>query len=185
MNPVGVMLFIMLSNHIAFAADSVEDLQVEVGPKVIYCAVKLHTEGRFEGTALQVPMQDGVKVATEWHIKISKIRQYWLDEDIAEIRVVRRVEPDLLTRSWLLVDASSGISLRVHDIKLALDFLTHLYRFPALDRSLLLANTPYRVGVNVEVLVGEHNLSDDSNKAWWADLWPSQAAILHKEFSLP
>jgi len=159
----------------AAAVDALAELRVEVGEKVIYCAAKLNVDA----SMLRLPMQDGIVVTTQWHVNVGKLRQYWLNENIAAIVVVRRVEADLLTRSWLLVDVSSGISLRVHDINLAVDFLTNLRRFPALDRSLLVAATVYRVSVNVDVLVGS------DKKAWWADLWPSQETSMQKDFTLP
>jgi len=107
------------------------------------------------------------------------VRDYWLNENIAEITVIRRVEPDLLTRSWLLVDVSSGISLRVHNINLAMDFLTSLRQYPLLDRSLLLTEMPYSASVSARVHMG------DMDESWWSGLWTSTDASMQKDFTLP
>jgi len=139
--------------------------------------------------ALLLSMQDGLAVGVVWKVKVGKLRDYWLDERIAEISVVRRVEPDLLTRSWLLVNVSSGISLRIHDIRLVMDFLTNLRQFPMLDRSLLLAGAHYRASVDVDIQIGDIQRGNiqigDSNDAWWSGLWSSADASMQQQFTLP
>ncbi len=168
------MMAAVLFVPVSFAADASESLQVQTDAKVIYCTAQLAVEGEM----FQQPLQDGIAVATEWRVKVGKVREYWLNDNIGDITVIRRVEPDLLTRSWLLIDHSSGISHRVYSIDSAIAFLTSLNHFPVLDRSLLLVKTPYRVGVNVNIHIG------DANDAWWSGLWPSTAAKMQKEFTL-
>ncbi|RLL55676.1 DUF4390 domain-containing protein [Mariprofundus sp. EBB-1] len=166
---------VLMMMQASFAEDASDTLHIQIKEKVIYCSAELSVKN----SVFKLPMQDGIAVATEWHVKIGKVRQYWLNESIGNITVMRRVEPDLLTHSWLLVDVSSGISQRVYSIDDAIVFLSVLKHFPVLDRSLLLTNVPYRAAVNVNIHVGA------INPAWWASLWPTTAASMRKDFTLP
>jgi len=157
-----------------FAAES-DTLQIRTDQKVIYCAARIAVDSN----AFSPTMKDGIAMATEWHIKVRRVRRYWLNEDIADITVIRHAKPDLLTRSWLLTETSSGISRRVYRIEDAIQFLSGLDDFPVLDRSLLQKNRPYRVSVSVEI----H--SEGISDAWWAGLWQSAAASMQQDFSLP
>ncbi len=159
----------------AVHADESGKLEISMDQKVIYCAARIN----IADNTLSPAMKDGIAVATEWHIQIGRVRDYWLNEDIADITVIRRAKPDLLTKSWMLTDASSGISRRVYRIEDALYFLSGLENFPLLDRSLLLPDMPYRISVRVEI----H--AEGIDDAWWANLWRSTAASMQQDFSLP
>jgi len=156
-------------------ADESGKLAISMDQKVMYCAARMNVADN----ALSPAMKDGIAVSTEWNIRIGRVRDYWLNEDIANITVIRRAKPDLLTRSWLLTDASSGISRRVYHIEEAIYFLSGLENFPVLDRSLLLPDMPYRISVSVEI----H--AEGIDDAWWANLWRSTAASMQQDFSLP
>lgn len=171
----GTLLAVLMVIQVSFAQGVQDSLQVQVEDKVIYCSAELSVEN----SVFKLPMQDGISVASEWHVTVGKVREYWLNENIGDITVMRRVEPDLLTRSWLLIDVSSGISQRVYNISDAIAFLTGLKHFPVLDRSLLMNSVPYRAAVKVNIHVGE------INQAWWAGLWPTTAASMQKDFTLP
>ncbi len=170
---LGLLMF--MAGQVSAVADESQALQIHVDKKVIYCSAKLN----IDVDQFRLPMQDGIAVATEWYLKIGKVRDYWLNETIGEISVIRRVEPDLLSHSWLLIDVSSGISHRVFQINNAIDFLMRLHRFPVLDRSLLVAGIDYRALVKIEIHVG------DANHAWWAGLWPSTVDSMQAGFKLP
>jgi len=171
------MLVVLNTPVSLVAAESAEAeaLHIQIGEKVIYCSVRLN----IDENQFRLPMQDGIAVGTQWHLKIGKLRSYWLNETIGDVTVIRRVEPDLLSHSWLLIDVSSGISHRVHRIEAAIEFLAHLDQFPILDRSLLLMDNQYRAVVDVEIHIG------DVNNAWWAGLWPSTADSMQLDFELP
>jgi len=173
-------LFLILAGTLLAAqsfgyAGEAGSLQIRMGQKVMYCAARMNVA---DNTLTSV-MQDGIAVATEWHIHVGKVRNYWLNESIADITVLRHAKPDLLTRSWLLTDTSSGISRRVYRIEDAIDFLSGLEHFPVLDTSLLLPKRQYRISVSVEI----HN--DGIDNAWWASFWHAAAASMQQDFSLP
>ncbi|MFQ5344939.1 MAG: DUF4390 domain-containing protein [Mariprofundus sp.] len=156
-------------------ADESNSLKIEMDQKVLYCSAQITvTEDTFS-----LAMNDGIAVTTEWRIQIGKIRKYWLNEDIADITVTRRAQPDLLTRSWLLTDTSSGISRRVYQIKEAIRFLSGLEHFPVLDRSLLKTDAAYKASVSIRIYSGE------INTAWWVNVWEPASAILQQDFFLP
>ena len=156
-------------------ADEPGSLKIHLDHKVIYCTARITVADN----TFSLAMQDGITVTTQWHIQIRKVRDYWLNEGIADITVIRRAKPDLLTRSWLLTDTSSGISQRVYNIGDAIRSLSNLENFPLLDRSLLLTNTLYSFSVDIKVHAGE------VNTAWWANLWTPAAASMQQDFSLP
>ncbi|MDQ6969217.1 MAG: DUF4390 domain-containing protein [Mariprofundus sp.] len=172
---MAMLLLGLLAAQTGWAAEEAGLLQIQVGEKVIFCSARLPVDA----DQFRLPMQDGIAVVTQWHLKIGKVRNYWLNKTIGEITVIRRVEPDLLSHSWLLLDVNSGISHRVYQIKAAVDFLTRLDQFPILDRSLLLAGLQYNAVVNIEIHIG------DVNDAWWAGLWPSTANAMQQDFKLP
>lgn len=81
-------------------------LEVAFDQQLVYC------EAAWPGTddSLRQALQSGIAVTFIWHVRISEVRKYWLNRTIADIRVSRRVTPDLLSRKWLLEDEASGIS---------------------------------------------------------------------------
>ncbi len=162
----------------AYAESSIEqsgDLQVRLGTTVIYCAAQLKGSDDLFLHALK----DGLPVATVWQVEIDGVRDYWVDESIAEITVVRRVVPDLLSRSWLLKDEASGISQRTYAVSEAIRFLATLDRFPVIDRSLLTAKVLYIMRASAESHVGE------MDSGWWGGLLESDETLLEQEFSIP
>jgi hypothetical protein len=158
----------------AEASESV-NLQLDLNQQVIYCAV----EWQGDRESLSQALQSGISVTFVWRVQVKKVRDYWLNETIANIQVSRRVLPDLLSRNWVLEDEASGISRRVASLAEAIRFLTRLEHFPVLDRSLLAVATPYRISISVAEQEGE------INKAWWATLWKSVQFSTEKDFSLP
>jgi len=149
-------------------------LSVSVAEDVISCSAQLDEQKQAIATALK----DGIASTTVWHLQVARVREYWFNAAVADIKLKRRVEPDLLARNWLLMDEASGISQRVYQLDDAVRFLSVLEQFSVLDRTLLQATTPYRMTVKVEVYHGE------MASAWWRDIWhPSQAAM-QQDFTL-
>jgi len=151
------------------------DLQLDLDQQVIYCAV----EWQGDSESLSQALKAGIAVTFIWQVQVDRVRAYWINETIADIQVSRRVIPDLLSRHWVLEDEASGISRRVASLPEAMHFLTWLEHFPVLDRSLLAADTPYRISIRVAKQEGE------INEAWWAGLWKSVQFRTEKDFSLP
>ena len=155
-------------------AEGANELKVLVDDKVIYCAAGLKDSDDVFSHALN----DGISVTTVWNIQVARVRDYWLNKGIAEVTVTHRVVPDLLSRSWLLEDQASGISLRVYSVSEAVRFLSSLEYFPVLDRSLLVTATPYVMHASVELYIGE------VNETWWGNLLRSEQASMQQEFTL-
>jgi len=166
------ILWLAQGNAMAAATGS---LHVHVEQKVLYCASQI----TLADNTFQPVTSDGITMATQWHIKIGRVRHYWLNDTVADISVIHRVTPDLLTRSWLLTDASSGISRRVYRSEDAIHFLSSLDNFPLLDRSLLQSDTAYSISANVKI----H--SEGIDNTWWNKLWLPTAATMQQEFTLP
>jgi len=168
-----IVSIVVVCGH-AVASEST-GLQMELDQQVIYCAV----EWQGDRESLSQALKAGIAVTFIWQIQVGKVRDYWLNETIADIQVSRRVIPDLLSRNWVLEDEASGISRRVASLPKAIRFLTRLEHFPVLDRTLLAAATPYRISIRAAKQEGE------INEAWWATLWKSVQFSTEKDFSLP
>ncbi|ATX82501.1 protein of unknown function (DUF4390) [Mariprofundus ferrinatatus] len=156
-------------------AEGSSELEVIVDEKVIYCSAMLNGSD----DAFLHAMKDGISVSTVWYVRVDRVRDYWLNKNIAKIAVVRRVVPDLLSRSWLLEDVASGISQRVYDLSAATRFLANLEQFPVLDKSLLESGALYVMNASVELYTGE------VNDAWWASLLKPEEASMKQVFQLP
>lgn len=168
----GLVLFV----RPAVAAGNINSLQILTGAQVIQCAADLQSEDK----AIAMALKDGIITTAVWHIQVARVRKYWLNKSIADIMVLRRVKPDLLSRSWLLVDGASGISRRVRQLDDAIQFLSHLQQFPVLDRSLLDPATLYRMTVKVSVYYGKRK------NAWWSlDIWHPDQTTIAQDFKLP
>ena len=168
------MAWLLTTQAAAHAAEKAT-MQLHYDADVLYCTVHLPAQRH----ALEVAMQDGIPVTTTWHIRIHQRRDYWLDQEIAELTLTRRVEPDLLAKSWHLVDEATGIDRYVMTVGEALHFLTALERVPVLDRALLAAGQPYRITIGLEQHVGK------VNPAWWARLWGGEQQRVEQQFTLP
>jgi len=150
-------------------------LELQLDGSVVHC------DAQFAGqqAALRKALEEGMALHAIWHIDLERLRQYWLNESVATIRVARHVEPDLLSRSWLLRDEATGITLRSDNIDNAISFLTMLDHVAVVDRSLLQAGEMYRATARIEIDIGE------MDEGWWAALWRRDQASAEQSFSLP
>lgn len=158
----------------AFAAEQT-GLSIDTHQQVIYCAVQWSGDRDRVVQALQA----GVNLSFNWTIQVSRVRDYWMNDGIAKITFSRRVQPDLLTRTWLLEDSASGISRRALSLSDAVDFLTTIREFPVLDKALLASGETYEMTVSAEKIEGE------MGQTWWSRLWKQSVMQMQLEFSLP
>ncbi len=128
---------------------------------------------------LERALRDGSEISVNWRIIVEIERKYWLNKSVASIELNRRVIPDLVSRSWLLVDQTSGITRRVFALREATDFLTVLQHFPVLDRSLLSAGQAYVVKVAVREREGE------VQDSWWRTWFGGENSSASSGFTLP
>jgi len=158
----------------ARAADAIA-MSVDASRDVIYCDAKLnHGLDRIAHA-----LSEGTSITFDWEIEVAAARSYWFDKHIASVHIAYRVVPDLLSRSWQLIDLGSGITRRVFTLEQAVQFLVQLERFPVLDRSLLNHEETYRMNITLMQQVGE------MEAGWWATLWGSGEISSMQEFSLP
>jgi len=148
---------------------------IDTSRQVVYCAAQWN--GNRE--ALVEALEAGAEVTLNWRIRVARVRDYWLNENVAEITFSRRVQPDLLARNWLLEDSASGISRHVFTLAEAIDFLTSIKAFPVLDKTLLSSGEVYELTIAIEKQEGA------MAEAWWARFWKKSALQMQQEFSLP
>ncbi len=133
-------------------------LKLDLSGKVIACDAR----ASFDASHIERVLREGTEVGVDWELEVAAVRRYWLDSTVATVAVSRRVRPDLVSRSWLLQDLTTGIERRVFDVREAVSFLTRLNHFPVLDRSLLEAGRPYRMKVEASKVEG------DAKRGWLA-----------------
>ncbi len=169
------LLAVLLLQISPVAAEEGTQMQLQLTQDVVYCTAKL--SGQRE--RLVAALRDGMVVSTVWRIQLDRLRHYWLNESVAEITVVRRVEPDLLAQRWRLVDEATGIARQSDSLDAALHFLTAIEHVAVVDRALLVAGESYRAGVAIDLRLG------DAGEAWWTALWRTDEATMAQRFHLP
>lgn len=161
--------------NVAFAVDPLSTFEVTADEQVIYCSIGPVRTGEWIRQALN----EGTTVSFIWNISVEEVNDYWIDDNVGTVTVVHQVVPDLISRSWTLIDISSGISHQTYSIDEAMLFLTRLDRFPALDRSLLTSGIPYSFSVNLRITEGE--LSD----SWWSKMFKFSKRMAQEDITLP
>ncbi len=156
-------------------AESDAHMTVDIGSKIVSCDVHL----RYDQKHIAKVLREGTEISVSWEISVGAIRKYWLNRTVATVIVKRRVVPDLVSRSWQLIDVTSGISQRVFNLKQAVQFLTRLEHFPVIDRSLLEGGHHYRMDIKVYEKEGDAKRS-------WISAWLSSSNVeISAEFVLP
>lgn len=161
--------------NIAFSATPLSPLEITADQEVIYCT----TEPVPITDKVKQALNEGTPVTFSWEIIIDEVNDYWINDSIGSITLVRQAVPDLISKSWLLIDTSSGISQRVYSVDEVILFLSRLQNFPTLDRSLLTSGTLYSFQIKLHIHEGE--LSD----SWWSEAMRFGKTVALKEVTLP
>lgn len=141
-------------------ADEKHALQIDRDELVVYCDAIWPADVAH----VRETLRSGIAMTVIWHLTLSRSRQYWPDEEIADIEVVRHVRPDLLSRRWVLEDRSTGIVRSVNRLNEAISFLTRLRHYPVVDRSLLESGQLYDLEVSLQSFDGKQM------EGWWRRL---------------
>ncbi len=152
-----LMLWAALCLFYSGSALADEAVQVSKDAQVVYCSVGWPVGPEH----IKDMLQSGIALSVVWKLSVHRFRRYWLDEGIASITVARRVIPDLLSHRWTLEDQAAGISRQVASLDAAVHFLTHLERYPVVDRSLLQQGERYELDVSLQSYEGT------SMEKWW------------------
>jgi len=164
-----------LSMSAAAYADSDARMTVGIGSKIVSCDAHVRDDQKHIAKVLR----EGTEISVSWEINVEAMRKYWLNRTVATVIVKRRVVPDLVSRSWQLIDVTSGISQRVFNLKPAVQFLTRLEHFPVIDRSLLEGGHRYRMDIKVNEREG------DAKRSWISAWLGSSNVEISAEFVLP
>jgi len=151
------LLWFVLGLFYSGSAFADEKVQVSKDVQVVYCSVAWPVDSQH----IREMLKSGIALSVIWHLSVQRSRRYWLDEHVASITVVRRVIPDLLSHRWTLEDQAAGIARQVPSLDAAVRFLTHLDRYPVVDRSLLQRGERYTLDVTLQSYEGT------SMEKWW------------------
>jgi len=161
--------------NITYAATPPSSFQIITDSEVIYCTAGPVTMTAKEKQALS----EGTPITFSWEIIMKEVNTYWINNTVGSITFIRQAIPDLISKTWLLTDSSSGISRRVRSIDEAILWLSYLDHFPTLDRSLLTAGSTYNFHIKIHIHEGEYRDS------WWTDLIRFETTVGQKEIILP
>jgi len=169
---IAVFLPLFMSTPV-FAASVETRLSLDSG--LVYCTAAYRGNSKRIAAALS----EGTEVTLIWNINIQGIRKYWLNDGIGGVIVRRHVVPDLVSRTWELIDQTSGITHRVERLDIAVAFLSNLMRFPVIDRALLEKGDRYRLDLTIE----EHLGAVDNN--WFTRWWGYEKTETSLDFKNP
>jgi len=171
---IGVVSLCLSMGALAYAGSGTH-MTVDIGSKIVSCDAQV----RYDQKHIAKVLREGTEIRVDWEINVGLIRKYWLNRTVATVAVKRRVVPDLVSRSWQLVDMTSGISQRVFNLERAVGFLTRLEHFPVIDRSLLESGRRYRMNIEANEIEG------NAERGWISTWFGSSSIEMFAEFALP
>ena len=90
-------------------------------------------------------LNNGVPITLQVDIDIQRVRNWWLDADVASLQQRYQLQYHALSHQYLLLNINSGAFYSFHTLDSALDALGNLHDFPLLDRQLVQAREKYEV----------------------------------------
>jgi hypothetical protein len=159
---LGVFLCFTLS-ALVWAEDDVdsEKIHAYIQDGVVYADIQSFAE---ESYILKV-IASGSPMTVFWQFEVSQSRDYWLDKQVAEVRLGRQVIPDLVTQRWLMRDLSGGVVKYTSDAHEAMRFLTSMNHVAVVDVSVLDTQKAYTLAIKVFMYEGEQE-----EQGWWSSL---------------
>ncbi len=129
---------------------------------------------------VRLALQEGTPVSFTWSVSIEQVNPYWINEPIGEIIVTREVIPNLISKSWMLIDSATGsITRNTSSLNTALNFLTPLNNFPLLDRALLSESEHYALNCKLLIFKGERD------ESWWSAYFHFAKTVAQGSFQQP
>lgn len=136
---------------------------------------------------LQHLLEEGAIVSTSWQFSIQRQRDYWLNANINSTELILQVTPDLISKSWTLLNINTGRSQTTRSLARALEFLLFIHHVPVMDEQLLqqqaserqLAQARYELRARIYFQEGV------INTAWWLAPLRLGKTVGIQEFSLP
>ena len=151
---LGLLLGLLWLTVTALAADFrvIEaSTELEKGVYLLNARLKL----RFPDGPLEA-LQNGVPLTVNLDIQVFRQREWLWDEIAAQLQQRFRLEYHALSRQYVISNLNSGELKSFTDLKVAIEFLSQIERFPLLDASLLSPSSSYQVrlraSLDIEVL---------------------------------
>jgi len=148
------------SETMAHSVNSQAHTYIEAG--VIYCDAQTFNR---EAYILNV-IGSGSALTVFWQFKVMKKVNYWLDDEVVNIRLGRQVIPDLVTKRWLMRDLSGGVVHYTTDAHQAMVFLTEMNHVGIVDLSVLEDGVDYELSSKLFLHEGE-----DEEQSWMSSMF--------------
>jgi hypothetical protein len=105
---------------------------------------------RFSDEALQA-LSNGVPLTVQLTIEVSRVRNWWLDAEVAILEQRYSLQYHALSHQYLLRNLNSGAFYSFPHYRGAVKALGSVREFPLLDSKLILADEDYRVSMQAEL----------------------------------
>ncbi len=105
---------------------------------------------RFSEEALKA-LSNGVPLTVQLTIEVERVRNWWLDAEVAILEQRYSLQYHALSHQYLLRNLNSGAFYSFPNYRAAVNTLGSVREFPLLDSKLILADEDYRVSMQAEL----------------------------------
>ncbi|HJS21126.1 MAG TPA: DUF4390 domain-containing protein [Steroidobacteraceae bacterium] len=104
---------------------------------------------------LREALKDGVALKLELELELNGSRRFWLDEGVASLRQLYRLQYDAVSGRYLVRNLNSGEQTSFPTLDDALEQMTQISGLPVLDRALLEPGRRYEFHLRVTRDLGD------------------------------
>jgi hypothetical protein len=123
-----------------------------------------------DNEAIRTALKDGVTLAFDLDVVVSRERRYWFDGDIAQFTLRRELSYNTVSERFLVRDSPDGEQSNFASLEAALDALGNVEAWPILVQPQVVSRGRYRVGVRAGIRRG--SLADSLRTLlFWTDDW--------------
>jgi hypothetical protein len=133
--------------------------------------VQLTAETRYPLTdRIREALQDGVTLAFEMEVIVSRPRRFWLDANLVEINLRRELSYHLISERYVVTGPGSADQLSFPTLEAALEQLGHVENFPVAVKAQLRGDGPWEIAVRAGIRRGR--IPDTLRSVmFWSDSW--------------
>jgi hypothetical protein len=138
---------------------------------IIDGVVQLNAETRYPLTdRIREALQDGVTLAFELEVVVSRPRRFWLDANLVEINIRRELSYHLISERYVVTGPGTNEQLSFPTLEAALEQLGHVENFPVAVKAQLRGDGPWEISVRAGIRRGR--IPDTLRSVmFWSDSW--------------
>jgi len=143
----------LVGSPLALAAQEVPPFVVNaVYPRNVDGVIRIDADVRYSlNPVLRDALHNGVDLVIEMELRVQRLRDWWVNEDVAELVQRYRLGYYTLSRLYVVQNLNTGVQTTYPSLGSALYALGALRDFPLIDTSLLLPGEHYRGGLRARL----------------------------------